>query len=479
MHMIAPRKISTTRRSKRPEIRHVPILVSLDDIHPSPENDDLYIKINTDDPDFRELVESIRQFGVLDPLVLTLDNYVISGHRRRMAAMFADLEFVPVRYENIRRSDDPSGYVRLLREHNRQRIKTNGERLREEIVSVNAEDAYVELMEYRERSEAIDLESINIIGTKTRAKISRAKAPLLDAIKWVLKTYREFLPVSDRWIHYQLLNAPPLIHASKPGSGYRNDHKSYKALVELLTRARICGEIAMGAIADETRPVTRWPVHQEPGTYARKEIEGFLKGYWRDLMQSQPNHIELLCEKNTSAGIIRDLAREYTIPMTSGRGYCSLPPRAEMVQRFRASGKSKLVMLIVSDFDPDGEEIAHSLARSLRDDFEVPGDRLVPIKVALTAEQVRQYNLPPNLEAKTESTNFEKFAAKYGPNAYELEAMPLGALKDVSRAAIDSAIDRAAFEHEVEREKQDAKFLEAVRRRGLAALQGIVRECEQ
>jgi hypothetical protein len=60
------------------------------------------------------------------------------------------------------------------------------------------------------------------------------------------------------------------------------------------------------------------------------------------------------------------------------------------------------VLLIASDFDPDGEEIAHSFARSLRDDFGL--EAIDAIKVALTAEHVAEFSLPPRLKAKHTSS---------------------------------------------------------------------------
>lgn len=51
------------------------------------------------------------------------------------------------------------------------------------------------------------------------------------------------------------------------------------------------------------------------------------------------------------------VAGRYGITMTSGRGYASLPPRIKLKDRFEASGKNKLVLLIVSDFDPEGEDM--------------------------------------------------------------------------------------------------------------------------
>ena len=117
----------------------------------------------------------------------------------------------------------------------------------------------------------------------------------------------------------------------------------------------------MEAIGDETRPVVVWRTYRTPGQFVREELANFLRGYWRDLMQSQPNHLEIVGEKNTVAPTLRPVAEAYGIPLTTGRGYCSLPPRAAIAERYRRSGKEKLVLLLVTDFDPDGEEIAESL----------------------------------------------------------------------------------------------------------------------
>src|SRR5207302_7052780 len=125
------------------------------------------------------------------------------------------------------------------------------------------------------------------------------------------------------------------------------------------------------------------------------QLDGFLKFYYRNLMQSQPNHIEIVGEKNTVAGIIRPVAMDYTVPYTIGRGYSSLPPRRDMAVRFWRSGKEKLLLVVLADQDPEGEDIGRSFAQSMRDDFGITN--IVPIKVALTAEQVESLHLPPNL----------------------------------------------------------------------------------
>jgi hypothetical protein len=443
----------------------------IDDISPSPENDQIYRPIDPADPEVIELSKSIRAHGLREPIVVTVDGWILSGHRRYCASKLAGLTKVPCRIEPLNREADRDEFVRLLREYNRQRDKTADEKLREELVSINPTDAYQSLLDYREANAQVELPAMKIVGRKIRCRITDAKQPFLDAILAVLNDRRQYWPLSDRQIHYALLNNPPLKHASKPESIYRNDVKSYKSLTELLTRARLAGRISMQAIADETRPVITWKVHRNTRGYIRQELDGFLKGYWRDLMQSQPNHIEILGEKNTLLSMLKPVAMKYCIPLTVGRGFASLPPRYEMAQRYRKSGKQNLVLLIVSDFDPDGEEIAHSFARSMRDDFRIYG--IHAVKVALTSEQVADYGLPPNMLAKETSSNYAKFVKKYGENVFEVEALDPEQLQDALQTAIDSVIDVDSFNSELEREEQDAAFLEATRHRVRDSLKGI------
>jgi hypothetical protein len=82
------------------------------------------------------------------------------------------------------------------------------------------------------------------------------------------------------------------------------------------------GLIPFEAIEDPTRPVEAWNFHRGMGPFLREEFDQFLKGYYRDLQQSQPNHMEIVGEKNTIDNIIRPVAAEFCIPMTIGRGYC-------------------------------------------------------------------------------------------------------------------------------------------------------------
>jgi hypothetical protein len=139
-----------------------------------------------------------------------------------------------------------------------------------------------------------------------------------------------------------------------------------------------------------------------------------------------------------------------------------------MAERFRKSGKAKLVLLILSDLDPDGREIAQSFARSMRDDFGISD--IVPIRVALTGDQVRELGLPPGMKAKASSHQYGKFKEMHGDNVYELEAVEPTKLQAILRTAIDSVLDIKAFNREIDAEKADAQQLAAIRKTVLADL---------
>ena len=431
-------------------------------LKPAPENLELYLPVLADDPRIIELAESISKEGLLQPLVVSQDGYILSGHRRFEACKLLGWKTVHCFVVKVRRAGNPDEFLRLLREHNRHRDKTLEEKLREELVSLDAEECHRRLRERREEEAVVEVACLELSGPRRRPTITSLKLPMLNAIRRVLDERSRFLPLTVRAIHYALLNDPPLRHASKPDSTYQNDKASYKALVELLTRARLMGLAPMDAINDLTRPVTLWDVHAEPQPFIRKQLLGLFRGYYRDLMQSQPNHVEVVCEKNIVDAILRQVTSCYGIPQTSGRGYASLPPLAGIAKRYRDSGKEKLVLVLVSHFDPDGEEICHSFARSMRDDFSI--GQVHAVKVALTKEQVLSRKLPPSMDAKKRWANYTMFVAEHGPHAYELEALQPEDLQTLLDEAINGMIDTEAYDYDVRMEKDDAAFLEATRR---------------
>jgi hypothetical protein len=446
-------------------------------LKPSPENEQLYRPVNPDDPAVLELADSIRVNGFKGSLVISRDNFILSGHRRYVAAGLAGLDELPCTVDDIYRTLRPRfpftvnpEFVRRLETYNRQREKTLDEMMREAVVKADPEDAHRVLSEHRQTRAGFDSSNtIELRGFKRRAEISPAKIPFVTAVINILESLKAYLPLSVRHVHYELLNDPPLRHASKKNSTYSNDKQSYKDLTDLVTRMRLDRYIPFDWISDETRPISILTSYENAGAFLTKEMDGLLKGYYRDLLQSQPNHIEIMYEKLTGRSFIEPIALNYCLPLTIGRGFCSLPPRVAMAGRYRASGKEKLIILAMSDLDPDGDEITQSFARSMRDDFAIDVEC---IKAALTMDQVKEREIAPNkLEAKAGSASYPRYVERYGTNeVWELEALGPAAQRALLEEAILSVLDIDAYNYEVTREKEEAAFLDERRQRVLLAI---------
>jgi ParB-like chromosome segregation protein Spo0J/protein gp37 len=95
----------------------------LKDLKPHPLNAEIYG--SGVDP---QLVESIKEHGILEPLVIDRSDRIISGHRRYEAAKLAGLNTVPV---TVLKLTDEADIIMALIEANRQRTKTNEQEARE------------------------------------------------------------------------------------------------------------------------------------------------------------------------------------------------------------------------------------------------------------------------------------------------------------------------------------------------------------
>jgi hypothetical protein len=451
--------MSTSPTEKKWDISQIPTFAVL----LTTDNDLIYEQFSPENEDDAVLIESIREHGIKEPLVISADGFLLSGHRRLEVARYLCLSEVPVRRENIEFLVlEDAERLKILKRFNQQRSKSFEERVRERLVDIDPEEAYERGMRKKlERADAnaeID-ENIDIGFAKRRSRITTLE--FLNAVKKVIQDNKPYWPLTDRRVHYLLLNNPPRRHDKKPGR-YKNDKSSYKALCNLLTRARLEGSIPMRALEDPTRPVEIGNHFDSAEAFVECQLDLFLDGYSRNLMQSQLNHVEIVLEKSALRSIVSTVAGEYCISLVVSRGYCSLAPRMSIASRFKKTNKDTLILLFLTDFDPDGEEIAASFCRSLQSDFGI--SNLIAHKVLLSSEDVRTYNLPSDLDAKPSSPQYQKFVRKYGTKAVELDAAPVELIQNSLRKAIEGCIDLELFNQEIDASKIDYQSIETQKR---------------
>jgi hypothetical protein len=387
--------------------------ISRSELRPAVLNDKVYKPVSPEDPAVIALARDIGEKGqVLEALIVTLDNVILSGHRRHCAAGLAQVEVVPVRRMRIH-STDPK-FAEYLVACNRQRVKSIAEQIREEVIRTSPEDAHNALLAHRKAESAKVFRRIESTGLRVleaseaayRSEISDVKRPMLEAAIGIFERYRDYWPLTLRQVHYRMLNLRVLRNSKRANSFYINDDASYKDLSDLLTRARLTGEVQWAAMHDPTRSRVSWRQYDSVGQYMREQLNSFLTSYKRNLLQSQPCYVELVVEKITVQEIAERAAGMYHVPVGVGRGYSSVTSLDQTAERFFDSGKEKFVLLIAGDLDPEGENIAEVWDRCLRDEHDV--HEITTIKVGVNPDQVRRYSLAP-MPVKATSSRAKKF----------------------------------------------------------------------
>ncbi len=265
------------------------------------------------------------------------------------------------------------------------------------------------------------------------------------------------------------MNDPPLKQTPKRSKfdaehyRYRNDRESYSSLVDLLTSARYCGQVSMTCIDDPTRPQKTWGGFLSVSEFVQQEVDRFLVGYHRDRQQDQPRHIEVFAEKNTLYRIVERACAEYYVPFSIGRGFCSVPVWRDMAKRFNRSGKERMTLIVVSDYDPAGLNLGDDAIRSLGlHGVAVDGQR-----IAVTREQIDELGLADDFNpAKSEQKGvLDAFIERTGDaKTWEVEALPPDYLVEQIKAAIEANMDMQLYHEICDEEEADCETLTEIRR---------------
>ena len=69
---------------------------NLNELKVSPQNLEIY-----NESDNSDLIESIRQYGLLSPIVINQDNFILSGHRRYYSCLHLGFDEVEVEVKEV------------------------------------------------------------------------------------------------------------------------------------------------------------------------------------------------------------------------------------------------------------------------------------------------------------------------------------------------------------------------------------------
>jgi hypothetical protein len=230
-----------------------------------------------------------------------------------------------------------------------------------------------------------------------------------------------------------------------------NKLSEYAKLSTLLTDARMYGLIDWDFIEDRVR------VRKMANEFADipELIDVAISDYRRERWSDQEYYVEVIVEKNALIGVLDPICRKYHISIFPNVGYGSTTVIHELAERFENKKDKKCVLLYFGDHDPSGEDMVRDINNRL-EIFEV---EVEVVKVALTIEQVQQYNLPPN-PAKMSDPRASNYVAEHGSNSWELDALPPDVLVNLLTNAIEEYIDMDKYNTVKELEEKEKQQLE-------------------
>ena len=241
-----------------------------------------------------------------------------------------------------------------------------------------------------------------------------------------------------------------------------NTINSYKRLSRIMVKAREERDAPINCLEDRSRRILG---KGDTGYYSAEEflksrlssLTDSWKGFTMPMWDDQPNNILISLEKDALSRLVSRIANQYSVRTFPTRGY----PSFSYVQRMASYIRNKLsdrptIVLYFGDFDPSGVDIE----RDLYDRLGKYGAGEFKVKrVALTFEQIKEYNLPP-IPVKRSDARSEGFMAEYGDRAVELDALDPNTLQSFVATSINDYIDRKIW---IQREKQIIELKEWIR----------------
>jgi len=256
---------------------------------------------------------------------------------------------------------------------------------------------------------------------------------MLDIIEVIAE---QTLAITARHLFYLLTMRPD---ARRPIP--KTDQAYERLLIDLLALRR-SGDVPWSAITDGTRTKTRWVGFGDLAEAAAQWQRSYRRDIWRNAWAT----CEVWSESRGLLGTINQIAGEYGVPTLGVGGFNSATSGWETAQDVKgaiARGQDFFIFHF-GDLDPSGQAVGASAEREIRSHLTDVEQASFHFEVrALTAGQVREYNLPSAPVKVNVKTGKPRggHAASWDGGTTELDALPPVILQALVRDAIESLID--------------------------------------
>lgn len=238
-------------------------------------------------------------------------------------------------------------------------------------------------------------------------------------------------PQSVRHVFYRMTNPRLAEPVDKTDQGYTQVQNHLKNL-------RREGRIPYGWIADATRRGYHVSTYNSASEFLQR-VRGLYRG---DLWRDAGCYVEVWCESRSIAGVIQDTCEELAVSLYPAGGFTSITlayQAAEYINDATEDGAIPAHVLYIGDYDPAGVLIDQSIEKELRKHLD-PDVDLTFYRIAITEEQIREYDLP------TKPRKAGERRALHITETVEAEAMPARILRDILKKYIESFLPADALQ---------------------------------
>lgn len=156
--------------------------------------------------------------------------------------------------------------------------------------------------------------------------------------------------------------------------GFEKTESGYTRVQEALVKLRRDGQITFSAIADNMRSESRPQTFPSPSDAVAHAAKYYRKDLWCDADVD----VQIWLEKDSLAGVVEPITRQYDVGLWPARGYSSITFLQNAAEQIEASDLPAFVYHL-GDSDPRGENAAATVEASLQEfapDADITFERL-------------------------------------------------------------------------------------------------------
>jgi hypothetical protein len=269
----------------------------------------------------------------------------------------------------------------------------------------------------------------------------------LEIVNNIIKEYTtQGYRLTLRQLYYQLVSRDII----------QNNKKEYQKLSSLLVKGRMFGIVDWYAIEDRTRqPYIPYSVDD-----VADAIEDTISQYRLDRMKNQDVYIEVWVEKDALSGVLKRITSKYHITLVVNKGYGSASSMYDASNRIKKAieQNKECHILYLGDFDPSGMNMVDDIKNRFKE-FEA---EVIVNRIALTREQIKKYNPPPNF-AKMTDPRAKAYVKEFGDKSWEVDALNPKILNELLTKEIETLIDLEKYQEILNQEIEDREILERFR----------------